>query len=367
MGVPANVLQTPSRQGRARILHRYLLRLWLRYALAVTTVLTLVVAVLYFAEVMSRIAGGDLPLSLLWWQTVLRLPEAVQTVMPIGAPLGLMFAMGRLWSEQELTQIAAAGLSPRDLLRPWGVCGLGVALLAFALSGWIVPFSGKVEQDLLDRAARSAEFWGLQEGRFVNFDGGGVIYVHRLARDGAAREVFVNWRHAPRNQVLTASTGRFWLVPGQQARYVRLEHGRRVARLDSGRVEVLDFEAAEVRLPPPGDAQRQSRPQRWRWAKLLASEGHPAVAEIHWRLAQPVATAGLLLTAFVLSFPRPQRGFAGRWLILLVTFVVYLNLLNLGRIWLAAGTLPAQAGLWWLHLVFWLPPGLAAARMRRRL
>jgi lipopolysaccharide export system permease protein len=46
-------------------------------------------------------------------------------------------------------------------------------------------------------------------------------------------------------------------------------------------------------------------------------------------------------------------------MVALLGYIVYLNMLALGRSFLASGTIPAWLGLWWVHLpvaliAFWL-------------
>ena len=69
------------------------------------------------------------------------------------------------------------------------------------------------------------------------------------------------------------------------------------------------------------------------------------------------------------------RATARGILVALVSYIIYLNLLALGRAWLADGSLPDWLGLWWVHLAalgaaLWLlwrgerlprPRGVAAA------
>jgi len=80
-------------------------------------------------------------------------------------------------------------------------------------------------------------------------------------------------------------------------------------------------------------------------------------AELHWRLGLPLATLLLALLAVPLSRSRPRQGRFARLFAGAVLYLVYMNLLALGRSWLGHGQLPGWAGLWWAHvpvLLLWL-------------
>ena len=57
----------------------------------------------------------------------------------------------------------------------------------------------------------------------------------------------------------------------------------------------------------------------------------------------------LALLAVPLARSQPREPRYAKILLAVAAYVVYTNLLGVGRGWLADGTLPQAAGLWWLH------------------
>ncbi len=349
------------------LLSRYLFRLWIGYTLSVTSIFVLVLMVLYGAEVLEDIAGGHVPVSMLGWQVLLYLPEAFRTVAPLGVMLGVMLAMGQLHNDGELTMLTAVGMTPRAKLRTGLMFGVCAAAFIFLLSGWVLPAAQRFEQSLFQEAARSAEFWGLQPGQFTELpEDKGVIYVAELDREGLASEVFVNWRQAEQEQVLTSSNGQFRLENDNGERSVTMQHGRRTAVSGNGSMQMLDFSRAQVRLPTPASARRTEQPSAWRWPQLLSNGSLPALAEIHWRVAHALACIILTGIALVLVRYEPRRQTAGRLLLALLIYVVYINLLNLSQVWVGNGRLSPVIGLWWVHALALLI-ALGLSRLRKRL
>ncbi len=363
---PAVMINYTNQPG-IRLLSRYLLRLWAGYALSVTTIFVLVLMVLYGAEVLEDIAGGHVPVSMLSWQVLLYLPEAIRTVAPLGVMLGVLLAMGQLHNDGELTMMTAVGMTPRAKIRIGLWFGIISALLVFLLSGWALPAAKRYEQVLFQQAARSAEFWGVLPGQFTGLpEDKGVIYVAELDREGVAKEVFVNWRQQQQEQLLTSSTGQFRLENETGERSVTMHHGRRTTVAENGSMQTLDFAKAQVRLPVPVSAQRSIQPGAWSWSQLLAAGSLPALAEMHWRIAHAIACVILALIAVLLARYAPRRQATVRPLIALLIYVIYINLLNLSQVWVANGRLSPVIGLWWVHaLAAIITIGLS--RLHRRL
>jgi lipopolysaccharide export system permease protein len=84
-------------------------------------------------------------------------------------------------------------------------------------------------------------------------------------------------------------------------------------------------------------------------SELLASSALPDIAELHYRIAVPIATLILGLLAVPLSRSQPRQGRYGKLAIGLLVFIIYFNLLSAGKAWLETGTVAPAVGLWWVH------------------
>lgn len=74
-----------------------------------------------------------------------------------------------------------------------------------------------------------------------------------------------------------------------------------------------------------------------------------AAAELHWRMAMPVSVLVLALLAFPLSRVNPRRGKFTQLLPAILIYIIYGNLLFLGKAWIFKGTINFNLGLWWVH------------------
>jgi lipopolysaccharide export system permease protein len=82
---------------------------------------------------------------------------------------------------------------------------------------------------------------------------------------------------------------------------------------------------------------------------LMKSRSIDQVAELQWRISVPLSTLILAIFAVPLSRSQPRQGRYGRLGVGLLVFIVYLNLLSAGKVWVERETVPAAVGLWWVH------------------
>ena len=73
------------------------------------------------------------------------------------------------------------------------------------------------------------------------------------------------------------------------------------------------------------------------------------LAELHFRLAVPIATLILAILAVPLSRSQPRAGRYGKLAIGLLVFIIYFNLLSAGKTWIETATVEPAIGLWWVH------------------
>ena len=145
-------------------------------------------------------------------------------------------------------------------------------------------------------------------------------------------------------------------LEGDAGRFLVLEDGFRAEGVP-GQADwrVMRFERNEVRLPDVEVEEERAGRLTASLPELFAMPGAEARAELHWRLAAPLSLLVLMALALPLSRQAPRQGRYGKLVLGVVLYLVYVNLLSLGRLWIGQERIPAQFGLWWIHLpMLWL-------------
>lgn len=338
---------------------RYVLRELLGAFFASVVVLVLVSLSGIVADLLGKITRGKVPAGLLLSQLGLRGLDVLPLLLPLALFLGVLLAYGRLYRDSEMAVLAAAGLGIRRLARPLLWIALPVALLVGLTSLWLAPAALSTSKAMIDAANRSLLVAGLEPGRFVEIPGRqSVVYLAEMDPDGSRfRRLFVHSEKDGRIDVVTAAAGELYQESQGEERYLSLTDGFRVeGELGKDAFRIMRFGRNDIRVPDSEQSEGGREAERVPTLALWSSEEIDERAELHWRLGMPIAAMVLALLALPLARTPPRGARYGRLLVALLAYVVYLNLLALGRAWIADASLPAWLGLWWVHL-----PALAIA------
>lgn len=331
---------------------RYVLRELSGAFAACVVVLVMVSLSGIVADLLAKISRGRVPAGLLLSQLGLRALDVLPLLLPLALFLGVLLAYGRLYRDSEMAVLASAGLGVRRLSRPMFWLAIPVAVIVGVTSLWLAPVALRTSKMMIDAANRSLLVAGLEPGRFVEIPGRhSVVYLAEMEPDGSRfKRLFVHSERDGRIDVVTAVSGELYQESQGEERYLSLTDGFRVeGELGKDAFRIMRFKRNDIRVPDSEQSSGGRSEERDSTAALLESESAPDVAELHWRIGSPLATLVLALLALPLARTPPRSARYGRILIALLAYIVYLNLLALGRAWIAEGVLPTWLGLWWVH------------------
>ncbi len=348
------------------VLHRYLGRELLRYWLAFTLVLWLVLLTARFSLYLGQAASGRIPADTVLWLLGLKSVGFFVFLMPLTLFLALLWLLGRLNRDREMLALAASGVGPLQLYQALLLPAVAVALLVGAASALLVPQTAAEGYRLRAQAERRLDASALTPGRFHFLRGGRWLVYAQGEGDapGSLRDVFIHIEGRSRAQVLVARRAAVRDESG--VRYLVLSEGYHYSG-NPGQADYrrLHFQDYRLRLSPEA-VTVPARPDAVATPVLWRDPSPAARAELARRLARPVSVLLLVLVAVPLARYRPGASrYAPLWAGVLV-FTLYFSLLGVGRLWIEQGRLPAGAGLWWVHALL-LAVALALLWRQRRL
>ncbi len=339
-----------------RILDRYLIRELAFGLIASAALLLLVTLGGTLSDVLSKVATGRYPAGVMFPVVGLRILDAMSTLLPLALFLGVLLGLARLYRDSEMHVLASSGMGPRDLLRPALLLGLPMTVLVGIISLWLGPWAAHTSQTIVNRANRSIIAAGLEAGRFTELPGGGgMMFVAGMnVRGTHLRGIFVasdrtNTQGLPEVNLITAANGDMHIDPQSGARYLVLHDGHRyVGVLGQSNWKLMDFRSNDISLAQvdAGAGGSHITVHERSTLALLSQPDPKSRAEMAWRLTAPVSTLVLLLLALPLSRQGPRESFYGRLLIAVLAYLIYANLLSVGRAEILAGH-PSGAVLMW--------------------
>lgn len=339
---------------------RYLTRDILVNTGAVSLVVFLVVFSSQFVRRLADVAEGDLAAGFLASIMFFSIPSYLELILPLGFFVGLMLALGRLYTDSEMVVLSASGIGPWHLLRWVLVSGAAVGILSAGLSLGLTPWTKTKVLNLVTEASNEKGLAAFVPGRFQRRSGGfDTFYAESIESDkqglkglfvaeqglSSAGEPLVTITYAERGRVVSSQE--------HGGRYLELLNGRRYQG-QPGQLEyrVTEFEVLGERLPDAdsagsafGDDLYDALPTQM----LFLEKNSASTATLHWRLSLVLMPFNLALLALGLARTDRRRG---RYTMLLPAIVLYLvYLVGLASLRGAAAEGASVGSLWGLHAV----------------
>lgn len=342
------------------VLTRYLWREAGVSALAVGIVLLLIMMANILARLLSAAADGSLPSHLIGVMLGFNAVKLLIYVLPVGLFIGVMFALGRMNRDSELSVLRACGFGPARQTRVLLGLALPVMLLTGLISLWGYPTVQRMQSELLVSAKSDQLLTQIPVGRFIEDPSGrAVLYVGERVKGGYA-DVFAFNRAVnpqdPRQQpgVESAPFGAL-KTDAEGHRYIQLSEGRRIeGQAGAANWSIIDYQTHQILIPGHSATDaNEIKPMKSSLA-LLHSALPADQAEIFYRLSQAVSVWMLVLLAVPLAQSRPRSGRYGRLFWAFLLYALYFNFIALGQSLIKQNELSLWSGLAVVHGVFLL-------------
>lgn len=345
---------------RMRLLTVYIGRELLLSFVAVLGVLLLVIMGGEVARLLTEALEGRLSPDLVAKLVLLKIPMAMEILLPLSVLLSVMLTFGRLYHDREMEVLAASGVGRRYFLRLVLTFGILIGLLA----GWSAlvasPWAMQQERQLLAEGQLRVQIKALTGGRFTPLSSSnGVFYAEKITADGQLSEVFIQLRPNDKpDLLLTAPRGHFAL-DGERTVLV-LEQGQFTeGALGNHRLVVQSFESMSVWLPDWQVKLSELEVEAMDTMMLWQERDKPKqMAHLQWRFFIGFSVLMMALMGWHLSRVGPRKGRYARMAWGLGFYLIFTQLAITARAQLQGGHLPAMPGLLVMlafPLLFWLP------------
>ncbi|MEI6414222.1 MAG: LPS export ABC transporter permease LptF [Pseudomonadota bacterium] len=353
-------------------LQRYLLKEITSVLGAVLIALLLLLTAILFLQVLRLVAVGQIQphvLFELWFYQMMRF---VPRIVPPAFFFSVIFVLGRLHRDSEMTALAACGIGPRRLYLAIFLAALPVVVLAALLSLVGQPWgAANIDRVKLEQKGQVAELAGISPGRFNEYSKGDIVfYCESVDNHGWMHNVFVQSRQQGAVGIISADSAYQMPDPSSGDRFLMLLNGLRYEGTPGQQdFKLIHYDSYLLRLARLDDAILQIRRSGLATGMLLASASLQDRAELQDRLSYPLAVLTLTLMAIPLSRSLPRQGTYGRLVVAILLYAIFLNLQGVSRNWMESGITPGWLGTWWLQAAMLglagLFSGLDSFRWRR--
>lgn len=335
-----------------RILDKYILKELTLTFLAVLVVLLLITFGSEATKLLADAMQGKIPASVVLQVLLLKIPPALEIILPLVALIGVMLAVGRLYQDQEMVVLNSCAIGPAYFKKVVFLFLVPVALITAWISLQVTPWSYQQERLLISQAQTISPVAGLVPGKFNPLPNNqGVLYTKSIAEDGQMESIWLKFTNKENDIILVAPVGRFEWVDNRVV--LVLEHGYSYRGLHvANDVTVQKFARFEGYLPELAQAKLRAKVYEKSTLELFKSTDLEDLALLQWRLVTPFGIIVLGLLGLKMSRTGPREGRFAKLFIALVLYIVYNQLLVVGRDGISNGGWPVWLGLWPVTVIF---------------
>ena len=339
------------RKMKLTIIDKYIAKEILLSFVAVIFVLLVIVLGTEIVHLLSWVTQGIIPISALLAYLVNSLFEFSVVLIPLSLLMGILLAFGRLYRDSEMAAIMSAGIGPWQCYRPLMMVAIPVTVLLFILLMFIKPMIAQHRAELTAEIRSQAEVDTLLIGQFNRASTGGVLFLESEdKKNKTINNVFFQQDRDDSNHVdLSASTST--MVNEEGRRYMMMHDGTHyIGNAGESDFTIIKYKDYGLHISKKNVGVHLSESTR-NIKELWQSNRPEDRAELQWRITLPLATIIVAFIAFPLSHTDPRSGRYAKLALALVLYLVYSNLLGVGKTWIVQEKVPIWVGTWWVHII----------------
>jgi len=273
------------------------------------------------------------------------------TILTLSFFIAMVTTLSRMYRDSEMVVWFTSGQGLAGFLRPLFHFAWPVLLVIALMALFVWPWSNQQTRDMQARYQQRGDLDRIAPGQFQESSSGNRVFF--IDRDSAGEKtssnVFIAATEKGKSSVTTAHSGR--LENRGDAQFLMLSNGQRLENdLGKGTLKISDFQEYGVKTADAGvlgGAAPEAKLMSTR--ALVKAPTRPNLAELAWRVGLALSAINFVVMALALAGVNPRGGRGGNLIFVVLAFVVYTNLINLGQSWIAAGLVSFWALLLGLH------------------
>ncbi|PKO47215.1 MAG: LPS export ABC transporter permease LptF [Betaproteobacteria bacterium HGW-Betaproteobacteria-22] len=299
-------------------------------------------------------AKGILPNDAITTMLGFNMVKFLPMILSLALFLAILMTLSRWYRDSEMVIWFSSGLSITSWIRPVLTFIAPVIGFILILSLFVMPWAtdrGEIYRTQLE--ARD-ELAAISPGVFKESSNGErVFFIESFDELGnIVKNVFVQTLQHQKLGIIVAAEGSRYLEKNDD-HFLLMKNGRRYqGTRGTAEFSTTEFEQYAIRIEAKEAKQRPPSTQSKSSLDLLNSPSSTNYAEIQWRLAIPISALILALLAIPLSALDPRAGRSANFVLALIIYIIYNNLLSIFQAWVAQGKISHLIGLWPVHALF---------------
>ncbi|MDH5601521.1 MAG: LPS export ABC transporter permease LptF [Gammaproteobacteria bacterium] len=339
------------------IIARYLIKEIAQTLFGVLLVLMLIGLSAQLVSLFAEVTAGNLSINTVMVLFGLKALKMLLVILPLSLYLAVLMRLSQFYQNNEMAAISASGISQIYILRIVLSFSVLFSILVGILSLQVVPWANNLQQDIVIKSESSSSLEGMIAGRFKEMSSGaGVMYVEKINDEQTRLDnVFIQRKLKKGESITRAKYGSQVIDDLTGDRYLVLDKGVRFEGQPGKKgFTIIAFEEQGIRISEKSAVNVQKKYSAMLTMELLKGKSVTHTSELHSRIAPILLCLLLSALAIPLSHTSPRQGRYTRLGIGLVIYLVFSNLVYVGKNWINLGKISPELGLWWIHAILLL-------------
>ena len=273
------------------------------------------------------------------------------TILSMCLFIAILSVLTRMFQDSEMVIWFGSGRGLVSFIRPLFRFAWPILVVIFVLAFFLLPYAFGGIEDLRDRYEKRGDIARIEPGQFQESASGDRVFFIERNSDGtqSGNNVFIATKEADKETVTSARAGEVEVVGSD--RFLVLHQGQRLERtLGKSEITVSEFERYGVRIGADDASARSYAPATASTTlDLLRDPTAKNLGELAWRIGLVLAAINFIVIGVAASGMNPRAGRVTNLAFGFLAFVVYFNLLILGKSWIESGQISFGVYLVALH------------------
>ncbi len=347
-----------------RILTRYILKEIFSHSLLGLLVFTFVIFIRQLGNLLELVVRHNVPLRDMATLFLLPVPSILMLTIPMAVMVGTLIGLSRMAADGEIIAARASGMGLACFVRPVMILAVSGWAVTLGMGLFLAPQALRKMNRMETGLTASQVPYEIQPRVFIEQFPNLLLYLEDVtgSRSTWHRVFIADLTQRNSVKVTLAESGVLVNEAARNRFVLHLEQGT-THEFDPVRPDeysIASFTDTEIPIPVeqggPGSAERSSPPyltltQLWQHIHQ-PRDRQPALVELHWRFALPVAAIVLALVGIPLGISTRKGGKSLGVMLSLLLFFVYYILMAFGRSFAMQGRVSPVIGLWLANVLF---------------
>ena len=329
------------------IFHKALVREFANTALATFFVLLGITITTQLVKLLGQAATGLIASTGVFALLGLTLVNYLAVLLSLTTFIAVLLTLTRSYRDSEMVVWFASGVGLTRWVRPVLSFALPLILIIGLLSLFFSPWAVSRSEELRRLMDSRDDVSAIVPGVFRESNRAERVYFVEEVSDAenVVQNIFVSSNQHQKLGVMVARRG-FLETSENGDRFLVLLNGRRYEGAPgTPEYRLYEFDRYSMRVEIGAMAARAPTTKTASTIDLLQEPNARNLAELSWRIGLPVSALILSVLAIPLSFVNPRAGRSMNFVMAILIYMTYNNLLSIVQAWIAQSRVSFTAGL----------------------